>query len=156
MKKSIVIFLAILAFSCGNKKERRSEALEQKDLITEDDCIFDQSTQTDEFLKDIQALKSYVWDYESRTATILLENHDTLLISRGGCYDFGVSAEFRIRNDTMNYKNWNMVFEKVLWIAKILESEFDYTRIKENIESNEIVIENYDGYDAVSFSDEYL
>ncbi len=121
-----------------------------------DDCIFDQNTQTDEFLKGIKELQDYKWDSVSKTATVTLDNGDTLLIKRGGCNSFGVSAEFKIIKDTTDYSNWNNVFKKILWISKVLDTEFAFEKIKDEIDSNKISIESYKEYDVVYFSSEYL
>ncbi len=116
------------------------------------DCIFDQTTQTDDFLKGIIELDNYIWDSISKTATIILENKDTLLITRGGCDHFGVSAEFRLRNDKTDYNDWNNVNKRVLWISRILESELSYYEIKNEIDSVTIITQD----DYAFFSNEYL
>jgi hypothetical protein len=118
----------------------------------ESDCIFDQSTQTDKFLKGIEELKDYKWDAEEKIATIALGSGDTLLISRGGCYQFGVSAEFRLRKDTTDYSNWKNVYEKVLWISKLLSTDFAYEEIRNELNASEIERDNNNTY----FSNEYL
>lgn len=125
-------------------------------LEDSDDCIFDQLTQTDEFLREVPELSGYKWDKESRTATLKLSNGDTLYISRGGCDHFGVSAEFRLRNDTADIENWNNVYNKVLWIAKLLNSDFDYSLVKNDIDSNKLIFEKIEEIDVVYFSNEYL
>ncbi|MBI9060032.1 MAG: hypothetical protein JEZ01_19860 [Labilibaculum sp.] len=116
------------------------------------ECIFDQTTQTDDFLKGKMELDNYIWDSISKTATIILENKDTLLITRGGCDHFEVSAEFRLRNDKTDYKDWNNVNKRVLWISRILESEFSYYEIKNEIDSVTIITQDDNAY----FSNEYL
>jgi len=177
MKHLIYFLILIFTYSCNQNNRTDSNLktdlnvktnqiktdtvanLEQKseDLIQDtSDCIFDQLTQTDEFLKGINELNGYKWDYKTRTATIILQNQDTLFITRGGCYDFGVSAEFRLRFDTTDYSEWKNVFKKVLWIAKVLDNEFSYQEIKNEIDSSKIVIENSDFGDIIGFSSEHL
>lgn len=121
-----------------------------------EECIFDQATQTDEFLKDVNELKGYKWDYTSRTATYILEQGDTLLITRGGCNHFTVSAEFRLTNDKTDYADWNNVFKKALWIADALDNEFYSKELKKDIELKKVTIENYDYADVASFENEML
>jgi|GEM_PF-3024057 len=129
---------------------------EGQNLIQPDDCIFDQQTQTDEFLKNIAEFDGYYWDKDSKTAEIPLDRGDYLLITRGGCYHFGVSAEFRLRNDTTDYSDWQNVYDKVLWIAKILDSEFKFNMIKNDLDSNLITINKMEQGDTLYFSNEYL
>jgi len=136
------------------KEELKLDSIIETEIENEDDddCIFDQTYQTDEFLKGKNEFENYIWDSISKTATIILDNNDTLLIRRGGCYSFGVSAEFRLRIDQTDYSNWNNVYERILWISKILESEFSYSNIKSEIDSSKVIIDN----DIVSFSNVYL
>jgi hypothetical protein len=49
-----------------------------------DDCFFDQTTQTDEFLAEIPEFSDYIWDNVQKVATILLDDGDTLKVKRGG------------------------------------------------------------------------
>jgi hypothetical protein len=169
--KNILFIVLILTISCNSASKNRqmdqslisdsSSQLDTADKINadtenSDDCIFDQLTQTDEFLSNIKELQNYKWDYNTRTATIILDNRDTLLISRGGCYHFTVSAEFRIINEEIDYSVWNNVFNKVLWIAKLLDEEFAYKEIKNEIDSNKVTFEKIENGDAVYFSSEYL
>ncbi|MBA9079885.1 MULTISPECIES: hypothetical protein [Rufibacter] len=123
-----------------------------------EECVFDQETQTDEFLKDVEELKGYKWDYGKRTATFLLETGDTLQIYRGGCSHFVVEAEFRLRNDKTDYSNWGNVYKKALWIAKVLDNEFDYKALKKDIDSKKVTFGRYEevGIDVVYFTSEDL
>lgn len=136
--------------------EKDSVVIEKQDSIESDDCIFDQITQTDEFLEDITELKGYQWNKESKIATFRLDNGDTLLITRGGCYHFGVSAEFRLRNATIDFSDWTNVYDKVLWIAKILDTEFEHDMIKNELDSNLITTQKFEHGESVYFSSQYL
>ncbi len=175
MRRSLKLLIFVLIISCGTKTVNKNQANTDSISINRNvsniksdtnkraeqsdnplDCTYDQLSQTDEFLKNIDELKNYKWDYDKRTATIVLNNGDTLLITRGGCYHFGVSAEFRLTHDKIDYNNWKNVYAKVLWIAKILDREFDYKDIKNELDSNKVIFKKYEVRDAVSFSSEYL
>ncbi|RIJ42554.1 hypothetical protein [Pontibacter oryzae] len=123
-----------------------------------DDCIFDQETQTDEFLKNVSELNNYSWDNDKRTATVILETGDTLLIYRGGCNHFSVAAEFRFRKDKTDYSRWSNVYEKVLWIANLLDKEFDYNELKQAINSKNLTYKRLEETetDEVLFNDPSL
>lgn len=108
--------------------------------------------QTDEFLKNVKELDGYSWDHASRTATYILETGDTLLVTRGGCNHFTVSAEFRLRNDRTDYTKWSNVYQKALWIAKALKTEFYYEELKEATDLKKVTVEDY-GYAEVAFFD---
>lgn len=169
----IVFIIFIMTISCNRISENRQRHSEIESLMTDssnqfdntginvqvedsDDCIFDQLTQTDEFLKDIKELQNYKWNYDSRTATIILDNSDTLLITRGGCYHFGVTAEFRISNKETDFTDWNNVYNKVLWIAKLLDKEFAYTQIKNEIDSHKVKFGEIENGEVVYFSNDIL
>ena len=119
------------------------------------DCIFDQSTQNDAFLKGIAELSNYTWNADKHTATILLSNTDTLYISRGGCYDFGVSAEFSLMDVNENYSDFEKAKEKVLWITSLLKEEFDHDLLVKAFESKAYSTAQFIP-DVYSFDDEML
>jgi len=170
MKQLFLIFLVIL-FSCNsdlkkvekrNKVEQNTEKTKteskksEKSEYNENDCVFDQKTQTDEFLKGIKELKNYKWNYKTRTAKLKFENGDSLTIIRGGCADFGVSVKMKILKSSIDYSKWKNVNQKVLWIAKILKSEFAYKKLKTELETNRITIEKEGKGDIVEFTNEFL
>lgn len=137
-------------------EETESKEVEPEEVEPENDCIFDQSTQTDEFLKGIKELENYEWDDITKTATIPLNNGDTLYVSRGGCYSFGVSALLKTTQNTPQFTDWDQVFEKALWMSEVLQSEFAHEELTSDIESNKTEIESYDDQEVVTFSHEYL
>ena len=107
MKLHFFVFIIVLLFSC--KKERtfcglilddveQSVSLESEKSENQNrqnqDCIFDQSIQTDVFLKGIKELEGYTWYDDSKSAEIVLNDHWSLTITRGGCDHFLLSAEF--------------------------------------------------------------
>ncbi len=122
------------------------EASVVQEITTKEDCIFDQSTQTSDFLEGIQELEGYVWDAESKTAHFPELGGWELAITRGGCDHYELSATF-IRNEVLEFsKEKDFVFEKIIWITSLLD-EFQGGVIKEVIEGNKVSItkenENY-------------
>ena len=119
------------------------------------DCIFDQSTQNDAFLKGIAELSNYTWNADKHTATILLSNTDTLYISRGGCYDFGVSAEFSLMDVNESYSDFEKAKEKVLWVTSLLKEDFDHDLLVKAFENKAYSTAEFIP-DVYSFDDEML
>ena len=173
MNKMIYIPMLLLLASCLNaSQEQQTKAVDapretnnqiameadsglmeaEGDSEDDADCIFDQTTQTDDFLKGISELENYKWNAEEKEATVILETNDTLLISRGGRSHFGVSAEFRLRNDSTDYSDWEAVYERVLWISEVLSSEFAHEEIKNALKASEIEVNN----DHTFFTNQYL
>ncbi len=99
----------------------------------DEECIFDQTTQTDEFVKSIPEFSKYSWNNETKEATITLPNNDTLIAQRGGCYHFGISGTL-ITNDPTDFNDFDHWFIRSLWIAKRLFSENDFRTLKNIIE----------------------
>ncbi len=176
MKTILSLILLLIASSCSNPDQENKQISiieERPSVITDslkneniqqtasenaksEDCIFDQATQTDEFLKGIQELKGYKWDFASRTATYILETGDSLLVTRGGCNHFIISGEFRLRNDKTDYSQWVNVYQKVLWIAKALDKEFYYEELKRDIDSGKVTLADHGDIDLASFENELL
>lgn len=87
MKKLTSLLLLALSFIC------QSTSSAQEAEQNTDDCVFELTTQTDSFLKDIPELEDYVWIDSLKQAVILLENQETLNVTRGGCIHFRTYIE---------------------------------------------------------------
>lgn len=100
----------------------------------EDDCPFDLSNQTDDFIKDVPEFSDYVWNSSTKEATIKLPNGDVLIAQRGGCSHFGLSGTL-ISTDSTPLSNEDYWRKKVLWIAKRIFDETDYSFLVYSLES---------------------
>lgn len=120
------------------------------------DCIFDQSTQTDEFLKGIKELENYQWDSETKTAKIVLNDHWSLTIKRGGCDYFEMSATFFHERILDIEKDKKQIFDSIIWITSLLE-DFDGKDIKRVIDEGKVTITKRDEFNYhANFMDEEL
>lgn len=120
MNKILIILFFISNFSFSQENE---------------ECTFDQSTQTDEFVKNIPEFSNYKWNNIKKEATIKLKNGDELIARRGGCVHFGISGElFEKKQDGVIYdeQHW---FEKIKWIAEKLFSKSDYNLLIESFKN---------------------
>lgn len=83
----------------------------------EEECIFDLKTQTDSFIKNIPEFANYRWIERSKTAAIQLENGDSVYAHRGGCYHFGIDAEWIQQTDSTIH---NTVYwlQQATWLAE--------------------------------------
>ncbi|MFD0837134.1 hypothetical protein ACFQ0I_15250 [Mariniflexile aquimaris] len=173
--KNIILYISIIfIFSC---KQVNSESKEvsvhinedgisvEKDSdnsirykVTKEDCVFDQETQTDQFLKGIKELENYVWDSDTKTAEIVLNDHWGLTIKRGGCNHFEMSASFiydRIL-DLEKEEDKQIIFNQILWISSLLE-DFDGNALKDVINKGKVSITKEDNFNFyVNFMDERL
>ena len=128
----IVIFLVVLTNSCSYDKkvneDDQASTLEGKAELNieeqnhpaespanEPGCVFDQETQTDEFLIGVKEFSNYSWDDEAKIASIELENDERIDITRGGCDHFTYSVELISKTDTTPHDNADY------WIARIQE-----------------------------------
>ena len=127
-------------------------SITSEETSDEVECIFDQSTQTDEFLKDIKELADYSWDQETRTAEIVLNDHWGLTIKRGGCDHFSFEAEF-IHDRAINFEeNKEFVFDKIKWLSNLLD-DLDGEVLTECIQENKLTIEVEDNKRHIHFMD---
>lgn len=179
MKALILLILIIVFFSCNQETKvnvlndvseneipiedcvdpLKAEIESPSTIITNtQDCVFDQSTQTDEFLKGIKELEDYVWFSEEKKAEIVLNDHWNLTIKRGGCDHFEMSATFLYDRiiDIENEKDKEQIFDSVIWITSLLE-DFHAEDIKQVIEENKVTITKRDEFDYhANFMDEKL
>jgi len=130
--------------------------VEENKEVENEECTFDQSTQTDEFLKNIEELENYVWDKENRIATIKLSDTEVLKIYRGGCMDFSLSATF-VNNRILDFEeDKRQIFNKIIWITSLL-NEFEGEEISNVIKEGNLAITKEDNFNYnVSFMNEKL
>lgn len=122
-----------------------------------DDCIFDQSTQTDDFLSELKTKSCfYDWNNDSKTATLVLCDGDTLIIKRGGCYDYGVSAEIIMPNVGFDFEDLSSITKPILWLVDNLKSEFDHTKIQDAFLNGNYSLDENDQQMTFTFTDEDL
>ena len=115
-------------------------------IAQSEDCVFDLSTQTDEFVKNIEGVKNHTWNDEKKEAIILLENGDTLIAHRGGCNHFGISGALSIKDKSLDYIQLDLIIEKGLWIAKNLFNEIDFNELKDKIKKEDYEIGSDDEF----------
>ena len=90
-----------------------------------EECVFDQTTQTDEFIKKKGEFKKYEWNKETKTATVKLESGNVLRIFRGGCVHFGMSGELEILDNVVDLSDTKYWLEKALWISEKVFEDSD-------------------------------
>lgn len=133
MKTLTSLPLIVLSFVCYATTS--TQEIEQNT----DDCIFDQTTQTDSFLEDIPELEDYVWIDSLKQAVILLENGETLKVTKGGCIHFNTYIELVTDLDK------TPITDTEYWIDRVHK----YTVLLDNVFDNEladslITSESYD------------
>jgi hypothetical protein len=113
--------------------------------VEQQTCFFDQSTQTDDFLKGIKEFEGYVWHSDTKTAEIVLNDHWSLTIKRGGCDHFEMSASFMYDRILDIEKDKKQIFDSVIWITSLLE-DFDGKDIKRVIDEGKVSITKRDEF----------
>ncbi|WP_422356225.1 hypothetical protein [Roseivirga pacifica] len=125
-----------------------------RNVMSDEDCIFDMATQTDEFLKGIPELSPYKWNENRHTAKINLGKGETLFLNRGGCVHFNFQATFQLKEQEI-FKD--IAIEKSLWIGDLLVDEFIYfEKVKEELTNGTYPIEINDNSLTIGFSDQSL
>ncbi len=139
MKRLLILLLVLIV---------NWEGITQEVIIDDsekEECFFDQATQTDEFLKNIEELKNYTWDAEIKTAEIVLNDHWSLTIKRGGCDLFEMSASFMYDRVLDIEKDKKQIFDNIIWITSLLE-DFDGEDLKRVIDKGSVVITKEDEF----------
>ena len=131
--------------------EKETESLPE---FSEDDCVFDSNTQTDDFLKKIPEFSDYVWDNETKKATIQLDNGNTLIVTRGGCVHFSFYGNLLLNKSEQNFNDENGIFNKALWIAERLFHKSDYELIRKSLNSKDYEIEKSESQYYLNFKSE--
>ncbi|APG65107.1 hypothetical protein LPB136_06980 [Tenacibaculum todarodis] len=149
----ILLFFSFLFFGCNFKKEEEKkhksiliekvlDTIKTKQNIIIEDCIFDQETQNDDFLKGIVELKNYSWDKKTKTATINISKNEVLEIYRGGCDHFALNAKFIVPKSITFKQNKDYILSRILWASKLIFNESDFKIIEESILQNKFSIDN--------------
>lgn len=159
MKIRIVIFIVTaIFFSCKRAKTHVTSPISIVEITENnkdiDTCIFDQSTQTDDFLKGIEELKGYVWDNKTKTATVKLSEEEKIEIYRGGCDVFAMSTT--IIYDTKLQFSEEFVIQAIKRIIELLPNEYEEKLITQYLSTNKLVFikEGENNYDANFMSQE--
>lgn len=162
--KTDKVIISIGGLSSKDSTEVVEELLEdlKRDLdvseneIVIEECVFDQSTQTDEFLHNIEVLKEYTWNSETKTAEIVLNDHWLLTITRGGCNEFEMSAAFTCNRILDIQKDKQIIFDNIVWITTLL-NDFDGEIIKKVIAEDKVSISKENEFNYYgNFMDEKL
>lgn len=119
------------------------------------DCVFDTTTQNDEFLENISEFENYKWFANDKTAKVKYGN-DSIEIYKGGCDHYSTELKVKILKDTVDYSKWNNILKKIIPIAKILKDEFSYNEVLKALENKNYEIESLENMQTLYFQDEYL
>ena len=162
MKLKLFYVILLLCFCCDETSKKQSiktsigDLTNKKPSVFLEECIFDQATQTDEFLKQIDELEGYVWNPETKTAEIALDDHRLLTIKRGGCNHFEMSASFKYDRILNIEKDEKQIFDNIIWITSLLK-DFDGKDIKRVIEEGKVDITKRDNFNYyANFMDKKL
>ncbi|MFD0963964.1 hypothetical protein [Pseudofulvibacter geojedonensis] len=116
------------------KRETNDLDAHQANKEVTDMCIFDQSTQTDDFLKGIEELKGYVWDNNSKTAIKELSEDKVISIYREGCDELFLETTI-ILNNKNEFSN-ELINQNIIKIAKLFPNEYEEALVKDCLNTN--------------------
>ena len=144
-------------FSCSqpNRHSKTQEkTVEEFSQSIDEECVFDLSTQTDEFLKSNKLLKNFSWDNNNKIAKGYIDQ-DSVKITRGGCSHFSFYGEITTKNiDTLNFENKDFGFKKALELVKIVFPKTDQELFKNLLQNHTYEIEKSNDLKSYSFKNE--
>lgn len=169
MKNIIYTLILLLALACANPPTEvtmieedyavmetvKETALPQDSTVfqieerVEDDCAFDLSTQTMEFLDSIQSFSSFMW-IDSITTAAGLIGQDSILVQRGGCVHYNYYTTLIRQNDTTEIIDTDYWFGQVLEVTHLLP-HFENETIQELYAQEKFQIEFYTGQTYITF-----
>lgn len=119
-------------------------------MAQDDECIFDQATQTSEFLDTVSQFQDYTWVDSIVTAFIALPNADSLEIKRGGCVHFGYYFTL-ITEDTNALNQIDHWFEIIQGYTIKLRGDFDFDYLEEQYVFGNSTLEQRPGQTVLFF-----
>jgi hypothetical protein len=177
MRIILTVALLMICFGCSNQAKETSSLSDSSSTSTgkpvaqneegseetveteegseeEPDCIFDLAAQTDEFIKETEEFRNYAWDSLSKTATIILENGDTLYAQRGGCYHFTYSGRLvtKEKHEIMDTVFW---LNKGKWMADRIFRDYDKKLVDSLIRNKIYTVYNQNGNLQVLFEGDH-
>lgn len=110
--------------------------------VIEKDCVFDLAQQTDDFLITHAALRNHIWNNDTKTATVYLENGDTIFIERGGCQYFNFYITQKFRHSEWNIKQTQKIYQHALDLTQMVmditeQQQFQYALATGAYEKNQ-------------------
>jgi len=78
--KSCILLLAMLVSSVSA-------------MDSQDGCVFDPNSITDDFLKENKNIQSYIWSDKGKTAYILLKSGEYVFVKKWACVHYGMEAK---------------------------------------------------------------
>lgn len=61
--------------------------------IQQEDCIFDSSAITEDFLKQNKEIKTYSWFDDTKTAAVLMKTGEYVFVKKWACVSYGMEAK---------------------------------------------------------------
>lgn len=101
------------------------------------ECVFDEKSITEDFLKNNPEIKSYVWHNNDKIANVLMKSGEYVYIKRWACMSYGMEAKkvFIIPNTIDSEVGfWN---EKILQFGKEFLDKSDYLSFESAIKSSD-------------------
>lgn len=136
MTKTLYYLIIGLLISCTQQNKNAETVVNidtlKVDSITEikiddstsasedEDCIFnnDYKQLTTEWLTELK-INNFIWRADLDQA-LVPNGQDTIFLSKGGCYHFGMSVELKLTNDSHSLK------DSALWMNRALKLAIEY------------------------------
>ena len=61
--------------------------------IQQDECVFDSSSITEDFLKQNKAIQAYNWSDNTKTATVLMKTGEYVFVKKWACISYGMEVK---------------------------------------------------------------
>lgn len=107
---------------------------------SQSDCVYnnDYKTQSLRALKGKEELTNRHWDKKKKTAVVLLESGDTLLVSLGGCQHYYTNVSYITHRD-IPVDSLDFWYSKTKWIMQTVFDTAYQTKFSTAIDQNKFV-----------------
>jgi hypothetical protein len=101
---------------------------------TQEDCVFDSNSITDDFLKESTYVYSYKWDDEKKEGEAILNQGGLLHVKKWACLHYGTQANLFMNN----IKVGEDLSQYLIKLSSIVGEKIPIEKVKSFLESEEI------------------
>jgi hypothetical protein len=152
LKQSLLLLILTIALSACQENAPEPEAdTPDSSETAEFACPFDESSQDDAFMEELDHFVNYTWIDSAKMAVVPLANQDTLFITRGGCVRFNFYGELHTSVTNPVLTDMPFWFERGLALSQSFMPEEDSELINRLIKEQSYTIDATNNQLVVTF-----
>lgn len=110
------------------------------DVFAADECYYNLNHINYAYFLKHTGFTKAEWDDDRKEARVLLQDGSgEVLVSYSACYEFGLSAKYKMKRATGRLLNSRFFIEKILWLGKKVLNKSDYELLANGVKSKQFV-----------------